>query len=227
MELFLISLIGGLLVLDTTAVLQVLISQPLVSGALLGWLLGDVSLGLRLGILLQLLWLNQLPVGAAKVPEGNLGAVVAVILVFMVKDWIPIYPNILIVSVVLYAMIVSALGVKLVTTIRNQNIFFLDRAVKGLEAGDVAILGRMTFLALLFHFLFLVAAVFISVWIGWELFRFLLPKLPVHWEYVARYVEFAIMGSGVGLTLNFFKEKRIGLPILLGMIVGMVILVLL
>ncbi len=227
MDLFLISILGGLLVLDTTAVLQILVSQPLVSGTLLGWILGDIALGLRLGILLQLLWLNQLPVGGAKVPEGNLGAVVAVILVFMVKDGLTVYPNMIIVSVILYALAVSFLGVKLVTAIRNQNIFFLDKAVKGLEAGNVAILGRMTFLALIVHFVFIVAAVFVSVWVGRELLHLILPRLPLQWEQVARYVEFAIMGSGVGLTLNLFKEKRIRLSILLGMAIGMLILVVL
>jgi mannose/fructose/N-acetylgalactosamine-specific phosphotransferase system component IIC len=224
MDLFLISLFGGLLILDTTAVLQILISQPLVSGTLLGWMLGDVSLGLRLGILLQLLWLNQLPVGGAKVPEGNLAAVVAVILVFMTKQWLNLYPNILIVGVVLYALGVSFLGTKLITLIRNRNILFLEKAIAGLETGKVAILGKMTFIALLVHFVWLVAAVLISVWVGQVVFESLLPSVPLQWEHAARFVEYAIMGSGVGLTLNLYKEKYIQLHIILGMGIGILIL---
>jgi mannose/fructose/N-acetylgalactosamine-specific phosphotransferase system component IIC len=187
-------------------------------------MLGDVSLGLRLGILLQLLWLNQLPVGGAKVPEGNLAAVVAVILVFMTKQWLNLYPNILIVGVVLYALGVSFLGTKLITLIRNRNILFLEKAIAGLETGKVAILGKMTFIALLVHFVWLVAAVLISVWVGQVVFESLLPSVPLQWEHAARFVEYAIMGSGVGLTLNLYKEKYIQLHIILGMGIGILIL---
>ena len=86
MQIFALSLIGGLLVLDTTAALQILISQPLISCTFLGWLGGDIQLGLHFGLLVQLLWLSQLPVGAAKIPAGNLGSIVGVILSLQLKQ---------------------------------------------------------------------------------------------------------------------------------------------
>ncbi|MDZ7376332.1 MAG: PTS sugar transporter subunit IIC, partial [candidate division KSB1 bacterium] len=61
MELFptllLVSFIGGIVAMDTAAAWQIMISQPVVACPLLGWLLGDVELGLTIGILLELPWL--------------------------------------------------------------------------------------------------------------------------------------------------------------------------
>jgi len=64
----LVSLLVGL---DRTAVLQLLISRPIVAAPLTGWVLGDFYLGLQAGTLLELLWLGRLPVGAAIPPDDT------------------------------------------------------------------------------------------------------------------------------------------------------------
>ncbi|MDX9709473.1 MAG: PTS sugar transporter subunit IIC [Trichloromonas sp.] len=64
----LVSLLVGL---DRTAVLQLLISRPIVAAPLTGWVLGDFPLGLQAGTLLELLWLGRLPVGAAIPPDDT------------------------------------------------------------------------------------------------------------------------------------------------------------
>jgi len=226
MSLVPICLVGGLLVLDQTAVLQILISQPLVAGSIIGWLLGDIRLGLHLGLLLQLLWLNQIPVGGAKIPEGNLASVIAVILVFNTRFWMTDYPHTLILGVLLYALLISYLGTKLITVIRNKNVYFLDKAIKGLEKGKIRALGEMTALALAVHFITLALTIYLSVRIGVVLFNGFLPHIPIEWDSSFRYIEYAIMGSGVGLTLNLYNEKRIQLNILFGMGIGILILIL-
>ncbi len=53
MELLYIGLLGGLLALDTTSVGQFMFSRPLVAGAITGWVLGDLSLGLTIGVVLE------------------------------------------------------------------------------------------------------------------------------------------------------------------------------
>jgi mannose PTS system EIIC component len=58
-----ISIIGGLLGLDRTAVGQFMVSQPLVAGPFTGWILGDVTAGLIIGIVLELIWLLDMPIG--------------------------------------------------------------------------------------------------------------------------------------------------------------------
>lgn len=61
--------------LDRTAAGQFMVCRPIVAAPLTGWLLGDVSIGLQVGAMLELLWLGRLPVGAAIPPDDSQVAV--------------------------------------------------------------------------------------------------------------------------------------------------------
>lgn len=78
MELLKVALAGGVLALDATSVGQFMVSRPLVAGALTGWLLGDPSLGLVVGAVLELYLLVSFPTGGSRFPEGATATVVAV-----------------------------------------------------------------------------------------------------------------------------------------------------
>lgn len=78
MELLQIALIGGVLALDATSVGQFMVSRPLVAGAFTGWALGDPSLGLLVGVVLELYLLVSFPSGGSRFPEGATATVVAV-----------------------------------------------------------------------------------------------------------------------------------------------------
>jgi mannose/fructose/N-acetylgalactosamine-specific phosphotransferase system component IIC len=66
------ALLLGALGLDQTAIAQVLLSQPLVGGAVLGWAAGDPAAGLLAGAYFQFLCLTELPVGASIPPDTTL-----------------------------------------------------------------------------------------------------------------------------------------------------------
>ena len=72
-----VSLLCGL---DRIAVMQLMISRPLVAASFAGWLLGAPELGLQVGVMLELLWLARLPVGAAVPPDDTQVAVAATVL---------------------------------------------------------------------------------------------------------------------------------------------------
>lgn len=78
MELLLVGALGAVLALDSTSVGQTMISRPLVAGPLTGWVLGDPSLGLAVGAVLELYLLVSFPSGGARFPEASTGTVVAV-----------------------------------------------------------------------------------------------------------------------------------------------------
>lgn len=77
MSAALAGVVGAVLALDRTAVLQSMASRPLVACALTGALLGDLELALRCGLVLELLWLMELPVGASVPPDDTLAGVLA------------------------------------------------------------------------------------------------------------------------------------------------------
>jgi PTS system mannose-specific IIC component len=57
--------------LDRIAALQIMVSRPIVAAPLVAWLLGDVAVGLEIGLMVELLWLARLPVGAAIPPDDT------------------------------------------------------------------------------------------------------------------------------------------------------------
>ncbi len=87
----LIALIGGIVDLDSTATWQFMMSQPIVAapltGLFLGSLFGEAAAGLKLGLMvgtiLQLLWIEQLPLGMNVPPDAALASVLSVALGFI------------------------------------------------------------------------------------------------------------------------------------------------
>ena len=71
-------LLGGLAALDATPVAQTFLSQPLVTGTLLGAVWGDWEVALEVAIVLQLLAASTVPVGARTPEDFAVGGVVGV-----------------------------------------------------------------------------------------------------------------------------------------------------
>jgi mannose/fructose/N-acetylgalactosamine-specific phosphotransferase system component IIC len=71
-------LLGGLAALDATPVAQTFLSQPLVTGTLLGALWGDWRTALQVAIVLQILAASTVPVGARTPEDYAVGGVVGV-----------------------------------------------------------------------------------------------------------------------------------------------------
>lgn len=97
--------VGGILAVDSVSWLQVMVSRPLVSATVGGWLLGDAGSGFLVGALLELMSLRHPPFGASRYPdtgpagliagaayaavgEPSLGALVAAMLSGLVVGWI-------------------------------------------------------------------------------------------------------------------------------------------
>lgn len=59
------SIVGSFLSLDMTFINNVMISRPIVAGPVLGWILGDITTGMYLGVLFEMLWSDAVYVGAA------------------------------------------------------------------------------------------------------------------------------------------------------------------
>jgi len=69
-EVALVGICGGLLALERRAFLQAMFSRPLVSATVIGWMLGDVTSGLYVGLPLELFFLGSASLGAA-LPEND------------------------------------------------------------------------------------------------------------------------------------------------------------
>ena len=72
-----IALLGGLIGLDRTAAGQFMVSEPVVAGPLTGWMLGDPTAGIIIGVVLELVWVLDIPIGAFVPADATISAVSA------------------------------------------------------------------------------------------------------------------------------------------------------
>ncbi len=224
MENIYIGLVGSLLVLDTTVAFQFLISQPLIACTLLGWFLGDIQLGVQVGMYLQLLWLSSMPVGAAIVPEGNLAAIVIAALVIRYNNSFENFNTVLICGL-LYGIIVSYLGGELVVFFRKANQYFLHKVLTLARKGKLNFLNVINYLGLIFHYTLMFVLIALAMYLGDFLFTYVL-KIPVEWDKYFKYVVMSLIGIGSGLVLSLFKEKLYQQLIAVGLVIGCILFVL-
>lgn len=221
MENVLIGVLGSLIILDTTIVLQSLISQPLFTCSIIGWILGDIQLGFKLGVYLQVLWLNMIPVGTAIIPEGNTAAIITTVLVFRYHQDHQVF-NMVLVGAVIYSLLVAYLGSTLVDLYGKRNVRLLNQTLAQLEKGGHTVLMAVHGKAILFHFVIMMLLITAALIIGDMLFS-LLYLVPVTWEVYFSYGVTALLGIGIGLILPMYKERNCRLLILSGVVIGSLI----
>jgi mannose/fructose/N-acetylgalactosamine-specific phosphotransferase system component IIC len=76
-EILPVALLGGVMGLDVVCFPQMMISRPLVAGTVAGAFVGNASMGVLVGVTLELVALATLPFGASRYPEWGSAAVVA------------------------------------------------------------------------------------------------------------------------------------------------------
>ncbi|MCS7230607.1 MAG: PTS sugar transporter subunit IIC [Elusimicrobiota bacterium] len=83
-QILIISLLAGLIHLDILVFGQFMISRPIVVGGLLGYLLGIPQYGILIGVLFELLYIVEIPVGV-KVPVDATSSTIFSIVGFQVS----------------------------------------------------------------------------------------------------------------------------------------------
>jgi PTS system mannose-specific IIC component len=197
-------LIATLAGLDRVALVQFMISRPLVAGPLTGLVLGNPLLGLEVGMLLELLWLGRMPVGAAIPPDDTQVTVGATVLAFSMGEVLNLSGMPMVLLAVLIAIPLGKFGQIFDRLARHVN----DRiAVSGQHAmnhGDTRAIERLHLMGLASFSLASLATVCVIVLIG-----------SVVLLYAAPYLIGAVREAGLSLQYSLIL---IGAAALLGTI---------
>lgn len=191
-----------LLGLDRVAVLQCMISRPLVAAPLTGWLLGVPLAGFEAGILLELLWLGRLPVGAVVPPDDTQVAIGATCLALTLEKLLGLHGMPAVILCVLVAIPLGKLGQYADIRARQANNHLAQMAAVAAVAGDARRIERLH-LRGLGHFA--LAALFTCTGIVAGGTLLLYPLAP--------WLIGAVQKTGLGLQYSFIM---IGAAVLLG-----------
>jgi len=170
------SFIGGLVGLDVSAWGQIMVSRPIVSAPLIGFLLGDLKTGLIVGVLLELMWMNVISVGAAIPPDATIVAVACASVIALTEKSIASDNN----FQGSYRMVVLALTMPLGEIFRSVdvkqrklNAHFVHYLDRELSKGNFGAIEKVNYFSLFLFF----AKGFLFSLIAIGLGVYFLPKL--------------------------------------------------
>jgi len=130
---------GTLVGLDLVSVPQVMIARPIVAGPIAGVILGDVWMGLQLGVLFELFQYDVLPVGATRYPEYGPATVAAVSAAHAAAGTLGVGLG----GGALVGLVTGMAGGMSIHLVRRLNARALHAVSDRLEAGDTRALVRL------------------------------------------------------------------------------------
>jgi len=218
--IFLFFFLGGVVSIDSEAGWQVMISQPLVACPVAGWLFGNPEVGLMVGILMQLPFLIEIPAGGAKQSFSNLSAFVGAGLAAELSHLAPTVPNVILVTTVTFAILISRVTLPLIKLTRGLNLLLVRRAEAALSQERLRAVSIYQYLGVANAFLF---GICFSAGF-WLLGKYsMLPLVQSVSSAVEQQVSLlktVLLGAGVGaMGWLFVKKSTIHFSIL-GAVVG-------
>ncbi len=203
-KLLLISALISFLSLDITIAFQVLISSPIFSCTLLGWLLGDIQTGMELGFVFQLLWLGKIPAGAYIVPEGNIASMMATALVLLNKDigW----PHTTLAVIFIEVLLLSYLGSILTLYYRKFNGKILDLMLREVEKIRLNLMLLLELASMVVYFLAVMIFSFVALQASQLFLPRIVPLLGQLFEWQLVIVKPVIIGIGLASIYPILRE---------------------
>jgi len=198
--------LGALICLDRVVV-QIMISRPVVAAPITGLALGDPLAGLATGALLELLWVDRIPVGTYVPPNDTFVAILATAGAILSAPASGHPPRELIALAILVFAPAGFLGQRLEMLLRKWNDELVLRATEDAKAGDASGVTRRHLTALMRYLVGSLVFLFVALTCGTWLLRGIYPDLP---GTALRTLDFAIYVLpliGIGVALNTIKLR--------------------
>jgi mannose/fructose/N-acetylgalactosamine-specific phosphotransferase system component IIC len=215
------AVIGGLIGLDRTAVGQFMISQPIVAGPIVGWMLGDLTAGIMIGAVLELIWVVDMPVGTFVPANSTVSAVSATAIAALVGHGAAGLPLIGFSLLMTTGMAPVTMMVDTVIRKTNSRLVFVASAVSSAPSGRTLARAQLFGLAMFYLKTFLLYLVFLPAGI---VAASLFNRLPeqVH-RAMALFVQL-LPFLGVALIARKLSVKNFDLFLLAGFMIAAVMI---
>ena len=209
MEILLYSAFFALLCLDGKHAFQLAISQPLITSALIGFMLNSFVPAMYFGLIIQLIWLGNLPFGASKTPEGNIASIIGCWLYVEFFNIYEMQGQFLLLMIFIYIVIISFLASKAESYLRYINIDLFDYAFDSTNGSKNPNIGKVIFAALGLQFIANWAILIISIKAGQIFLGNLVSYLTLDLSAIWQYTEIAIWAAGIGSVISVYKEIKL------------------
>jgi len=207
-EIILITILGGLAALDKTEAYQTMLSQPLVIGSIVGFLLKDLSMGIKMGILFQLTYLWVLPLGTAIFPDPTVGGIVGSFGFITLSQFFPEKTDLVFFFVFLYVVPFSLLAGWSLTLQRKLNLKLIPKVDLDSGKAEISKINNLFFFGLLTSFgrgVILTGLGILGLFILVKSIIGFLSFIPDHYS---SGIQIPILGFGIGSMFHFFGKRK-------------------
>lgn len=187
-----------------------LIHRPLITGAMAGLVMGNFTQGLIIGATLELMWLGVTGIGGYTPPDTITGAIVGTAFGIMSGKGAT--------AGVAIAVPIAVVTQQLDVLAKTADIYFLNKAQKDAEVGDISRIGLYHYLSLATIVVFKVVPVFLAVMLGGEYVSALFDKIP---NVVMTGLSVAggiLPAIGFAMLLNMMLKKGMWVFLLIGFV---------
>ena len=206
-EIVLIAICGSLLCLDRVFV-QTMISRPVIIAPVMGLLLNNLYAGLIIGAIIELIWVDRLPLGTYIPPNDSIAAVVAVAITALAGAHLGTTPPQLIALSVLLALPCGMVAKQACILVIKSNDALSDQALEDAKQNNIKSIERKSYLGLLkifslyalCLFTFLVILVPVVVWIYPRFNGTLLNSLSLTYYFLPL--------LGIAVAINMLKLRN-------------------
>ena len=211
-------LLGGIAALDAAPVGQTLLSQPLVTAALLGWVWSDWDVALKVGVVLQILAASTLPLGARTPEDYAAGGVVGVGLALALASQQPFAfaRDACALVGVFCGMIAATAGVPLIKWQRRHNEGLSRWCEAELRRGAESALGESHRAAVVLAFAIGVSFCAVCLGLGITGLGGVVSHESLRLSRAWSLAQPLWLGLGLAQLLNAFVHRRLGRAALFG-----------
>ena len=221
-EIIFITILGGLAALDKTEAYQTNLSQPLVIGLIVGFLLNDLHAGIKIGILIQLIYLWVLPMGTAIFPDPAIGGIVGTFGFIVLLRSFPDRTDSVLLFTLLYTIVFTLFAGWTLIRQRQLNLKLIRKVDLYAEKGEISKIDKLFFWGLLGSFgrgVILTGLGILGVFVLLKPIIGFSAFLP---EYCLRGIEIPLLGFGIGTMFHFFGKRKNFVWLGLGLSLGVV-----
>ena len=185
-----------------------MLSQPLVSGSLVGLILGDLFTGIKIGIVFQLIWFWVVPIGSALFPDTAVGGVIAsAVAIWLKRSLYSVDSDFALLLLILYIIVFSLFSGWSIILQKRLNFGFIRKAQIFSEKTGFKKVSQLVWLAVFLSFMR--GVIFAGIGILGFYFIFLpliksLSFLPI--EYFSL-IQTVVLGFGCACIFDFFGRK--------------------
>ena len=210
MQIIIAVLCGAFLCLDRIA-FQTMVSRPIIMATAVAWIMGNPLAGILIGALLELFWLDKLPLGTYTPPNDSLVAILtAITATVLIKEMGHLSsPQAIIAFSLLVYIPVGWFAPKAEYIWKNFNERFSDKLLTELDSSQEQFSQIRVFPSLLRYFFYSLALIITGLGVGFLLIPFLFFLLPSfgHTALTLTYYLFPLIG--IAATITTTQNKKV------------------